>query len=78
MAKLYGLILKIGKLLKTSSLSFIEKGSHSFKESYGLKEFISHIQSQSTVLQGSERKYRQKFSKISTKKLQIIFDESLK
>ena len=32
------------------SLSFIEKGSHSFKESYGLKEFISHIQSQSTIL----------------------------
>ena len=32
------------------SLTFIEKGSHSFKESYGLKEFISHIQSQSTVL----------------------------
>ena len=32
------------------SISFIEKGSHSFKESYGLKEFISHIQSQFTVL----------------------------
>ena len=32
------------------SLSFIEKGSHSFKESYGLKEFLSHIERQSTVL----------------------------
>ena len=42
---------EIGQIIEDiESLSFIEKGSHSFKESYGLKEFISHIQRQSTVL----------------------------
>ena len=43
-------IMRLDKLLKTFLLSFVEKGSHSFKESYGLKEFISHIQTQSIVL----------------------------
>ena len=32
------------------SLSFIKKDSQSFKESDGLKEFLSHIERQSTVL----------------------------
>ena len=32
------------------SHSFIEEGSHSFQESYGLKEFLSHLERQSTVL----------------------------
>ena len=42
---------QIGKTYKgIKSLSFIEKGSHSFKESYGLKEFLSRIERQSTVL----------------------------
>ena len=42
---------EIGQIIEDiKSLSFIEKGSHSFKESYGLKEFLSHIQRQSTVL----------------------------
>ena len=42
---------EIGQIIEDiESLSFIEKGSHSFKKSYGLKEFISHIQRQSTVL----------------------------
>ena len=43
-------ILRLDKLLKTYLLSFVEKGSHSFKESYGLKELISYIETQSTVL----------------------------
>ena len=44
--------LENGQIIEDiESISFIEKGSHSFKESYGLKEFISHIQSQSTVLE---------------------------
>ena len=33
-----------------TSISFIEKDSHSFKDSYGLKEFISQIEKQSTIL----------------------------
>ena len=42
---------EIGQIIEDiESLSFIEKGSHSFKESYGLKEFLSHIERQSTVL----------------------------
>ena len=32
------------------SLSFVEKGSHSFKESYGFKQYLSCIERQSTVL----------------------------
>ena len=32
------------------SSSVIEKGYHSFKESYGLKEFISYIEYQATIL----------------------------
>ena len=43
-------ILRLDKLSKTFLLSFVEKGSHSFKESYGLKEFISHIETQSNLL----------------------------
>ena len=30
--------------------AFIQKDSHSFKESYGLKEFISHLEWQATIL----------------------------
>ena len=30
--------------------SFVEEGSHTFQESYGLKEFLSHLERQSTVL----------------------------
>ena len=42
---------EVGQIIEDiESLSFIEKGSHSFKESYGLKEFLSHIERQSTVL----------------------------
>ena len=42
---------EIGQIIEDiSSLSFIEKGSHSFKKSYGLKEFLSRIERQSTVL----------------------------
>ena len=32
------------------SLSFVEKGSHSFKKSYGLKQYLSRIERQSTVV----------------------------
>ena len=49
--KLYGLILPLDELLKTSAHSFfIEKGSHTFKKSFGLKESLSFIERQSTVL----------------------------
>ena len=42
---------EIGQIIEyIKSLSFIEKGSRSFKESYELKEFLSHIERQSTVL----------------------------
>ena len=42
---------EIGQIIEDiESLSFIEKGSHSFKKFYGLKEFLSHIQRQSTIL----------------------------
>ena len=45
-----GQIIRLDILLKTFLLSFVEKDSHSFKKSYGLKEFISHIETQSTEL----------------------------
>ena len=42
---------EIGQIIEyIKPLSFIEKGSHSFKESYGLKEFLSHIERQWTIL----------------------------
>ena len=42
---------KIGQIIvDIAYLSFIKKGSHSFKESYGFQDFLSRIERQSTVL----------------------------